>query len=423
MRIQINKVFREIKDVSKRFVVLYGGAGSGKSVYISQHIIIELLNNKNLKWCIIRKVARTIKESVFAELVARIHELDLADQFQINKSDYSITCKATKSQAIMLGIDDPEKIKSISGINKFWIEECSELDFNDFKQINLRLRGNSSIPKQIFVSFNPVYSQHWLKKYFFDEPKENAYVVKSTYKDNAFLDEAYKRELEELKTVDKYFYDVYCLGNWGNLTGVIYSNWEVIEEFPNEFEEVIYGLDFGFNDPTALIFIGIKDREFYLREMIYKSQLTNSQLVEEMKKLKINGIIYADTAEPARIQELINNGFNVVKANKNVKDGINFVKSHKLYVEKNSINLINELNTYSWRKNNKGEAVDEPVKHWDHLIDSLRYGCFTHFNSGASVPRIGTKAIEYPSEEYKYNQSTQGIINLKTRFRFNQANL
>lgn len=362
---KISGVFRDIRDSAKRFIVLYGGAGSGKSVYMVQHILLDVVSNPNVKWCIIRKVARTIKESVFAELSSQISDAGLTHKFNINKSDYSITCD-NGSRIIMLGIDDPEKIKSISGIHKFWIEEASELDFADFKQINLRLRGRSLYIKQIYLTFNPIHNQHWLKVYFFDDPKPNALILKTTYHDNPFLDDEYKMELENLRELDEYWYNVYCLGEWGNISGVVYTNWSVLEDWPEFFTETIYGLDFGYNVPTALVEVSTKDGEYYIKEKIYECKLTNSDLIARLKELGITNSIYADSAEPDRIQELRNAGFIVYEADKSVKDGIDYVKSQKLYIHQDSTNIKNEMNTYAWKKDHVGNATDIPIKINDH---------------------------------------------------------
>ncbi len=419
--VRINKAYQGLQNNQSRFVVIYGGAGSAKSYTVSQHVILSCLNNPGVKWCVIRKVARTIKESVFAELVARINDYDLLGVFTINKSSYTIEC-TNGSKIIMLGVDDPEKLKSITGISKFWLEEASELTFDDFKQINLRLRGITKYNKQIYLTFNPVSGQHWLKKYFFDSIKDNAVIYHTTYKDNTFLDDEYVQELEGLKDIDPYWYDVYCLGEWGNLTGVIYTNWTVIDIFPEEPDEVIYGLDFGYNNPTALIKVGIKDNEFYLHEELLQSGLTNTDLIALLKTMNLKGRIYADCAEPARIQELRDNGFlSVREADKNVKSGIDFIKAQKLHVTESSINLINELNTYSWQKDKSNNTKDEPVKLNDHLCDAMRYAIYTSYKSHVEVPRISMTSIDYTKEPQRINSPVAAAINgLRTRNRFNR---
>lgn len=413
--LKINKAYKDVKNSNKRYVVLYGGAGSGKSYYTAQHIILDCLQNPGSHWCVIRKVARTLRNSVYELLTSLIIENDLSDLFQMNKSDMTITCIENGSKIIMSGIDDPEKLKSIANINKFWIEECSELTQKDFTQIDLRLRGKNKYPNQIFITFNPVSNTHWLKTHFFDRINSDALVIKTTYKDNSQIDEEYKAKLEQFKETDSYTYDVYCLGNWGNLSGVVFYNWSVVDSFP-DCSDVFYGLDFGFNNPSAFVKIGIRDNEFYVQQLLYKPNLTNADLINELKQFDIKGIIYCDAAEPARIQELQNSGFNAQSANKSVRDGIDFVKAQHLNILDSSQDLINELNEYHWRKDKNDNQLDEPVKFKDHLIDAMRYGIYTHCKSSISVPRITTTGIKH-MEGPKNIGISETINNLRMRYR------
>jgi phage terminase large subunit len=173
------------------------------------------------------------------------------------------------------------------------------------------------------------------------------------------------------------------LGLWGKLENIIYSNWEVVREYPESYDEVIYGLDFGFNNPTALIEIRIKDKQLYLREIIYLTGLTNNQLIEKLKVENIKGSIYADSAEPARIEEIRQAGFNIYPAVKDVLDGIDFVKRYKLHIY-NSENIVKEISQYSYKKDKNGNVLEEPIKYLDHTLDGIRYGIFTHLNK--SIP-------------------------------------
>ena len=143
---------------------------------------------------------------------------------------------------------------------------------------------------------------------------------------------------------------------------------------------LIYGLDFGFNNETALIAIGIKDNECYLRELLYETHLTNSELITKLKQLADKKfMIYADNAEPARIQEIKQAGFKIQPANKSVKDGIDYVKSQTLHIDKTSTNLINEFRSYKYREDRGGNVLEEPVKFRDHLADATRYALYTHY--------------------------------------------
>lgn len=211
-----------ILDDKSRYLVLYGGAGSGKSVAAAQKIIIRMLEEKNHKFLVVRKVANTLRNSVFSLLRGTIADWGLTQLFKINKSDMDITC-ANGNQIIFAGLDDVEKLKSIHGVTGMWLEEASEMLQEDFQQLDLRLRGQTRNYKQIIISFNPISITHWLKIVFFDAKKHNSTVIHTTYRDNLFIDDEYKATLEALKEQDPYYYTVYALGEWGVLGQTVFN--------------------------------------------------------------------------------------------------------------------------------------------------------------------------------------------------------
>jgi phage terminase large subunit len=230
------------------------------------------------------------------------------------------------------------------------------------------------------LSFNPVSSQSWLKRYFFDREPENTTIIKTTYKDNRFIDEEYKKVIEELKETDYTYYQIYGLGNWGTPGNLIYHNYKVTENMPEQFDEIIYGLDFGYNNPSALVRVGLKDKNVYILQELYESKLTNADLIEKLKPLieNKNSNIYGDTAEPQRIEEISRAGYNIYPSDKSVKDGIDYVKRQKIYIHPDCDNVIAEMQTYKWKEDRNGNVLDEPVKFRDHLMDALRYCLYTH---------------------------------------------
>jgi phage terminase large subunit len=379
LKIEANPAYKPAKTCKTRYRILYGGAGSGKSYFIAQEIILNMLMSGDYDYLIVRKVGRTIRHSVFRLLQSIISEWNLNDYFTINKSDMHITSRSG-SVLISSGLDDVEKLKSIANITNIWIEEASEITQEDFQQLDLRLRGKSKINKQITLSFNPVSSQSWLKRYFFDREPENTTIIKTTYKDNRFIDEEYKKVIEELKETDYTYYQIYGLGNWGTPGNLIYHNYKVTENMPEQFDEIIYGLDFGYNNPSALVRVGLKDKNVYILQELYESKLTNADLIEKLKPLieNKNSNIYGDTAEPQRIEEISRAGYNIYPSDKSVKDGIDYVKRQKIYIHPDCDNVIAEMQTYKWKEDRNGNVLDEPVKFRDHLMDALRYCLYTH---------------------------------------------
>jgi phage terminase large subunit len=224
-----NPTYYQLYKDKERYLVLYGGAGSGKSVFVSQKMIFRMLTEKNHKFLVVRKVAKTLRESTYSLLKGIISDWGMSALFEENKTDMTITCKLNGNKIIHAGLDDVEKVKSIHGITGIWIEEASELDQQDFQQLDLRLRGHTTNYKQIMISFNPISSLHWLKTVFFDNKKENTSVSHSTYLNNIFIDDAYRQVLEDMKEQDEYYYMVYALGEWGIVGKTIFNARKVNE--------------------------------------------------------------------------------------------------------------------------------------------------------------------------------------------------
>lgn len=218
----MNEWAHPILDDSSRYLVLYGGAGSGKSVAAAQKLIIRMMEEKPHKFLVVRKVATTLRNSVYSLIRGTIADWGVGQFFDIHKGDMDITC-ANGNQIIFAGLDDVEKLKSIHGITGMWLEEASELLQEDFQQLDLRLRGNTKHYKQIMISFNPISITHWLKLVFFDSKKPNSTVIHTTYKDNLFIDDEYKGTLEALRETDPYYYTVYALGEWGVLGQTVFN--------------------------------------------------------------------------------------------------------------------------------------------------------------------------------------------------------
>ena len=214
-----------------RYLVLMGGGGSGKSVFITQKIVMRMMCETGHRILVLRKVAKTLRESVFTEIKKTIYRWGVQDLFKIPKgtsSELHITC-VNGNEILFAGLDDVEKLKSISGVTSIWIEEASETTPEDFRQLDIRMRGKAKNYKQMMITFNPIDINHWLKKEFFDVKKSGSTTKHSTYQDNPFLPDEDKAVLESFKITDPYFYQVYCLGEWGVLGKTIFPK-QIVSE-------------------------------------------------------------------------------------------------------------------------------------------------------------------------------------------------
>jgi phage terminase large subunit len=229
--ISVNNCYIPFLHNENRYAVLKGGAGSGKSIAAIQKIILRTTTERNHRILCIRKVATTIRNSIYQLLIDKLLEYDIYSEFTINKSEMRFTHTPTGNEILCAGMDDAEKIKSIAGITSVWCEEATELDELDFNQLELRVRGETSNYKQFIITFNPISEQHWLKRRFFDAPDDDTYVLHTTYKDNAFLDADYIKHLTERVKANPNLHKVYVLGEWGKVDfgGEFLKSWSTIK--------------------------------------------------------------------------------------------------------------------------------------------------------------------------------------------------
>lgn len=235
-----NETFIPLFFCEKRYLVLKGGGGSGKSIFAGRKILERCVSEKGHRFLVCRKVARTIRESCFTQLLWQLQEYYPYEKYKVNKSDMVIRFE-NGNEIIFAGLDDVEKLKSIYGITGIWIEEASELLESDFNQLDIRLRGKTENYKQIIITFNPISILHWLKRRFFDTKSPKVRTHESTYKDNRFLDDEARAVLEAFKDTDEYYYTVYCLGMWGVTGKSVFDSKAVTQRLLDDIQPLACG--------------------------------------------------------------------------------------------------------------------------------------------------------------------------------------
>jgi len=378
MEINLNESHRDIFFDENRFIISYGGAGSGKSVSVAQKILLRVLQEENHRFIIVRKVANTLRVSVFQLFKDLIIQLGLLDQFTINKSDMTITFKSNRSTLLFFGLDNVERLKSIAGITGVWIEEASECEQGDVMELNRRLRGETQYYKQIIITFNPIAHTHWLKSHFFDNEASTASIYKTTYLDNKFIDDEYKQQIEDIKNYDIQQYNIYALGEWGVLnTNIIYHNYDYKKHTTiltiEDFEVLHCGLDFNVGGSVCVI-SGIRDNKVYVVDgfAVYDTDA----IVTQLASTKYQGkelILYPDAsgknrssnASQTNIQILQTAGLRVNAANANplVRDRINCVNrmfaTDRIFVNDRVEKLSNALQIQAYKDNGEPEKSNE----------------------------------------------------------------
>jgi phage terminase large subunit len=384
LKVELNPKYKNLFKHTGRYNVITGGRGSAKSFSVSVFLIM-LTFEAGHKILFTRLTMVSANISIIPELVDKIELLGLSEHFRITKTEIINTTSG--SSIIFMGIrssngDNTARLKSISGITTLIVEEAEELtDETLFDKVNLSIR-NKGKQNRVILILNPATKTHWIYNKFFVEKgvkegyngvKDDTCYIHTTYEDNKHLSDDFINEIEQLKATNPEKFNHIVLGGWLEKSeGVIFSNWEY-GNFPTDVD-TYFGADWGWSiDPSTLIEVHIdkKERKIYLKEHLYQKGLTTTQLTRIFKKIAGDKLIVADSAEGRLIEEIKTEGLNIRKCKKgagSVKDGIALMKDYQLIVDYKSLNLVEELNNYSWRKDG-----EEPIDRYNHLLDACRY--------------------------------------------------
>jgi phage terminase large subunit len=365
MEIKATNIFQRnweaLHNPDIRFCINQGGSRSSKTYSLCQMIIVYCLQNPNKVVSIVRKTFPALRATVMRDFFDIMKDLEIYEKTNHNMSE-NIYRFPNGSIVEFFSVDDEQKIRGRKR-DIGWCNEANELFFEDFQQLNMRTEG------KLIFDYNPSDSASWL----YELPKDESVTIKSTYKDNPFLPESIKRQIEDLKRTDEALYQIYALGERAISKTNIYNNWTFLNHRPARFTQFVYGLDFGYNHPTALVRVYHHEKDIFIEPVIYESYLTTTNLIDRFKDLNIEKTIdiLADYSRPEIIAEMQNAGYNVQNANKVVKKGIDNVKTFGVYCLDNP-HLKREYENYKWKK--IGDTIlDEPVKLYDDAMDAVRY--------------------------------------------------
>lgn len=397
-KIELNRVFKEFNQTKCRYRLAMGSAGSGKSANIAMDLILKLsdMRYKGANLLVVRQTETSHKDSTFAELLTAINRTGLSAYWTFTLTPLTLTCKHTGNMIIFRGFSDMrarERVKSINFPNGkltwIWCEEATELQEADVDILDDRLRGkldNPNLYYQITFSFNPVSAQHWIKRKYWDYNSPDIFKCHSTYLDNRFLDENYHKRMMMRKEQDYEGYKIYGLGEWGELGGLILTNY-VIEDISTDFsryDNVLYAQDFGYNHANALLEVGFKDNEIYVLRELYVREKDTEEIIQLANDMSIDKhkIMWCDSAEPDRIKMWKKAGYRaqgVKKEQGSVKAQIDYLKQHKIHINGICLNTIKEIQQWKWQKDKTtGEYIDIPIDFQDDAMSALRYSVETY---------------------------------------------
>lgn len=386
------RIFYENLAAKDMVVINIGGARSSKSYSIIQLFVSRFFTERGKRFLTTRKTFPALRATAYQVAQDMMAERRLLGRCEHNKSEHVFRNHALGNYWLFSSFDDPEKMKSTE-FNHIHMEEGNEYAYDDFKILKLRLSGKVGPGErnQLYLTLNPNDDQGWIHQELMQ--KEPHALIKSTYRDNPFLPAEYVLYLESLKDQDPEYWQIYGLGLWAPAGEMIYGPLEIVAELPVP-HETIYGLDFGYNNPTVLEEIGVKEWTIGIRELVHRRYLTNADLIKQMNEVIPpdwrRRPIYADPSEPDRIEEIHRAGFNIKPADTPVSAGIVFVKRfRRLSLAQNDL-TNREFRNYKWKKDRLGRILDEPVKFEDHSPDAVRYPVWTHLkNRGAKRAFVG----------------------------------
>lgn len=364
MKVQTTKTFEDLLNPNFRNYVFQGASRAGKSYNIVLWMVINLLNEENKVYSIVRKTLPALKASILRDLKEILQKLDLYDSNKWHIVDGYVEIGSNVIE--WFGLDTEERVRGRKR-DVCFINEATEISYEEYVQLNLRTS------ERMILDFNPSLWQSWL--YDLEGQPDTFYTI-VTYLDNPFLAQNQIDEIEKLQHRDQNLWRVFGLGQKGIPTRLVFNHQQIYDELPKTAKLLGYGSDIGFNHPNTLVRVYKDGDSIYCEELLYLRNTTTSDFIYKIKDLDINlkDDFIVDSAAPQAIAEMSRAGINAKPVKKDtILSGIDQIKRYNLFVHKNSHNLQNELNSYVWKMDKNGNNLDEPIDDYNHIIDAIRY--------------------------------------------------
>jgi phage terminase large subunit len=420
MKLNPNFVFIEKNISEKRVLALQGGTRSGKTYSALQWIIRQCMQYKGMTISIVRATLPALKASAMRDFVEILTNLGLYSESQHNMTENVYTLNGNTIE--FFSVDNEQKLRGRKR-DLLFVNEANEITLEQWRQLVFRTTG------RIIIDYNPSMVDSWIYDHVLT--REDCGLLVTTYKDNPHLSEYIIREIEALQDADPEYWKVFGLGERGQLKDLVFNNWTQVPSMPPDAKLIGYGMDFGFSvDPTTLIEVRQQNGELWLREVLYRTNMTNTDIGNFLKQQGIaRDEIVADSAEPKSIEEIRRQGFNIQPALKgpdSINNGIDILRRYKMNVTQDSLNLIKELRSYKWATDKDGKATGKPVDYMNHCFigDTL----ITTTNGDVKIKDIEVGDYVLTSKGYKkvlkkFNNGVKQVHNYSMQFDTFNVNL
>lgn len=381
LQIESTELFQKIHDCKARNIVLEGGARSSKTYSTLQYFIVDAFETKKPKeYDIVRETLPALKASAMKDFEDILKSNDLYHEENHNKSENIYTLRGSHFNFYSANPTTTKETKKLRGRkrDKILLNEANEMSLDTYRQVAMRTK------EQIIMDYNPSEEDSWIYDHII--PRKDCTFIQSTYKDNPFLEQSIIDEIELLKDDDPEYWNIYGLGLRGKRSGLIFPHYKIVPSFPEDCNDILYGMDFGFNDPKVVVKLGRMGKQIFVKQLLYKRGMIREEFIPELKKLIPESARqeeqYADSADPESIEAIYRAGFNIHPADKSkdsVITGIEDVRAYELCITADSVDVLKDVKNYKFKKDKNGNLLDVPIHAFSHACDAIRYPVFTHW--------------------------------------------
>ena len=385
------QALKKILQLKKRLRIIQGGTAAGKTIAVLLIFIDRAQSAKNNLASVVSETLPHLKRGAVRDFLNIMEEHGYYKDDRWNKTELTYTFE-TGSKIEFFSADQPSKVRGPRR-NDLFLNECNNVAYETYTQLAIRTDGD------IYLDYNPVAS-FWVHEEIIPKLEHDFIIL--TYKDNEALSPAIVQEIESRKE-NKYFWQVYGLGEIGEVEGKIYKGWNVIEEVPHEARLERYGLNFGYTGhPAAIVAIYYYNGGYILDEIAYGRELQNRILADYIKNQPEKALTVADSAEPKSIDEIREFGVQIIAADKgadSVRYGIGVVQSQKISITKRSVNVLKEYRNYMFMRDKNGKILyGVPEEPFHFSMDSVRYGMVSCIPILRRKEYIDSLPIPYPKK-------------------------